>query len=79
MIYPILTYSRDSGDFTYSLKELHKHVLKAISLVYKGKLEAEFNSCIKGIQEKISAQKLGINILIDLPGSKTIVGDLPNV
>jgi pyruvate kinase len=78
MIYPILTYSRDSGDFTYSLNELHKHGLKAIRLIYKGKSEEEFNSRIKEIQEKISANKLGIDILIDLPGSKPIVGDLPN-
>ena len=78
MIYPILTYSRNSGDFTYSLNELHKHGLKAIRLIYKGKSEAEFNFRINEIQEKTREHKLDIDMLIDLPGSKPIVGDLPN-
>jgi pyruvate kinase len=76
MIYPVLTYSRDLGDFAHGLTELHKRGLKAIRLIYKGKSEAEFNLRIQEIQEKISAHRLDIDILIDLPGNKPIVGDL---
>jgi pyruvate kinase len=76
MIYPILTYSRNNGDFSYDLAALHQCGLKGIRLIYKGKSEAEFNLRIEEIQEQISHSKLDIDILIDLPGNKPIVGDL---
>jgi pyruvate kinase len=76
MLYPVLTYSRDIGDFSYDLLELYNHGLRAIRLIYKGKSEAEFNLRIQEIQDKISEHQLDIDILIDLPGNKPIVGDL---
>jgi pyruvate kinase len=78
MLYPILTYSRDSGDFSHDLAALHKCGLKAIRLIYKGKTEAEMNSRIREIQDKIRDCKLELDIVIDLPGNKPIVGGLPN-
>ncbi|MES2556309.1 MAG: pyruvate kinase [Bacteroidota bacterium] len=77
MIYPILTYSRNFGDFPHDLTELHTCGLKAIRLIYKGKSEDEFNARIQEIQEKISTEKLDLDILIDLPGKKPGVGNLP--
>lgn len=77
MIYPVLTYSRNLGDFTHDLAELYRNGLKSIRLIYKGKTEAEFNQRIKEIQEVIVAKKMEIDILIDLPGKKPIVGQLP--
>ncbi len=76
MIYPILTYSRNLGDFAHDLTALHQCGLKAVRLIYKGKSEAEFNQRIQEIQEKITEEKLDIEILIDLPGKKPIAGDL---
>jgi pyruvate kinase len=76
MIYPILTYSRNRGDFSHDLAELHKQGLKAIRLIYKGKSQAEFNQRIQEIQAEITEKNLDIDILIDLPGKKPIVGDL---
>lgn len=76
MLYPVLTYSRDLGDFSYDLKELHHAGLKAIRLIYKGKSEQEFNLRIKEIQNKLIGDGLDLDILVDLPGSKPIVGQL---
>jgi len=76
MIYPILTYSRNLGDFPFDLAELHASGLKAIRLIYKGKTEEEFNLRIKEIQEKITETDIELDILIDLPGQKPIVGNL---
>ena len=76
MICPILTYSRNIGDFSYDLTALHQCGLKGIRLIYKGKSEAEFNLRIEEIQEKIRQGNLDIDILVDLPGNKPIVGDL---
>ena len=76
MLYPILTYSRDLGDFTHNLVELHASGLKAIRLIYKGKSETDFNARIEEIQQLISENKLELDILIDLPGKKPIVGHL---
>lgn len=77
MIYPVLTYSRNLGDFSHDLSALHQRGLKAIRLIYKGKSEFEFNQRIQEIQAIINDQKLEIDILIDLPGKKPIVGNLP--
>lgn len=76
MTYPVLTYSRDLGDFGHDLAQLHQCGLKALRLIYKGKSEADFNLRIREIQEKIIEHNIELNILIDLPGSKPIVGDL---
>lgn len=77
-MYPVLTYSRDLGDFTYSLPALQQHGLKAIRLIYKGKSESDFLLRVSEIQEKISAERLNLDILVDLPGSKPIIGFLDN-
>ncbi len=76
MLYPILTYSRNLGDFPYDLAELHEQGLKAIRLIYKGKTEEEFNERILEIQQKITENGLDIDILVDLPGKKPIVSGL---
>ena len=76
MLYPVLTYSRDLGNFVYDLAELHRCGLKAIRIIYKGKSEAAFDLRIREIQEKIVEYNLDLDIMIDLPGSKPIVGDL---
>ncbi len=76
MIYPVLTYSRNLGDFSHDLTALHGYGLKAIRLIYKGKSEEAFNQRIWEIQQKIDEEKLDIDILIDLPGKKPIVGNL---
>ncbi len=76
MIHPILTYSRDLGDFTHDLTELHASGLKAIRLIYKGKSETEFNARIEEIQQIVSKNQLELDILVDLPGKKPIVGHL---
>lgn len=78
MIYPVLTYSRDLGDFTHDLVALVHHGLKAIRLIYKGKSEADFIARIAEIQELINEQDIQLDIIIDLPGSKPIVGELSN-
>lgn len=75
-MYPVLTYSRNLGDFPYDLAALHARGLKALRLIYKGKSEAEFRQRIREIQDKISGQDLDIDILIDLPGKKPIAGNL---
>lgn len=76
MLYPILTYSGDLGDFPFNLAELHNHGLKAIRLIYKGKTEAEFNQRISEIQNVLRKDNLEIDILIDLPGKKPTVRNL---
>lgn len=78
MIYPILTYSRNLGDFSTDLKDLHNCGLKAIRLIYKGKTEEEFNQRISEIQNMIEANKIELDIIIDLPGNKPTVGHLHN-
>lgn len=76
MLYPVLTYSRNLGDFSPDLAQLHSCGLKAIRLIYKGKTENEFNLRIEEIQKEINRTKINIDILIDLPGSKPTVGNL---
>ena len=78
MIYPILTYSRNLGDFSTDLKDLHNCGLKAIRLIYKGKTEEEFNQRISEIQNMIEANKIELDIIIDLPGNKPTVDHLHN-
>lgn len=76
MIYPVLTYSRDLGDFPHDLAALHARGLKAVRLIYKGKSEIAFNQRIQEVQDKIKAEKLNLDVLIDLPGKKPIAGNL---
>jgi pyruvate kinase len=76
MVYPILTYSRNLGDFPFDLSELHTLGLKAIRLIYKGKTEMEFNARINEILESIREGGIELDILVDLPGKKPIVGNL---
>jgi len=67
MLYPVLTYSRNLGDFPFDFKELYRNGLKAIRLIYKGKTELEFNQRISEIQDAFRRDGLEIDILIDLP------------
>ncbi len=76
MSYPILTYSRNPADFSYNLSALQQAGLKAIRLIYKGMSEDAFLHRLNEIQDKIVQQHLSLDILIDLPGSKPIVGQL---
>lgn len=76
MLYPVLTYSRNLGDFTHDISKLHQHGLKAIRLIYKGKTEDEFNRRIAEMQKWLSARNIDLDIWIDLPGKKPIAGDL---
>lgn len=78
MLYPVLTYSRNLGDFSPDLAELHQHGLKAIRLIYKGKSEAEFTLRINEIQKEIKDKSIDLDILIDLPGNKPTVGHFIN-
>lgn len=75
MLYPIITYSRNLGDFSIDLEELYKAGLKAIRLIYKGKTEAEFNLRINEIQKLIKEKEINLDIIIDLPGNKPTVGN----
>lgn len=78
MIYPVLTYSRNLGDFSTDLEKLQKCGLKAIRLIYKGKTEVEFNQRISEIQSLLEEKEIEIDIIIDLPGNKPTVGNLSN-
>ena len=42
-MYPVLTYSRDLGDFSHDLGALQQLGLKAIRLIYKGLSEELFH------------------------------------
>ena len=76
MIYPVLTYSRNLGDFTHDLKTLHQNGLKGLRLIYKGKTEEAFTARLEEIQGKLQKENLELDIWIDLPGKKPISGDL---
>lgn len=76
VLYPVLTYSRNLGDFSPDLAELYDHGLKAIRLIYKGKSEEEFNLRILEIQKYLDENKIDIDIFIDLPGNKPTVANL---
>jgi pyruvate kinase len=75
-MYPVLTYSRNLGDFSHDLGALQQLGLKAIRLIYKGLSEELFHERIREIQQQIREQNLDIDILIDLPGKKPAVGTL---
>lgn len=78
MLYPVLTYSRNLGDFTHNLTELYKHGLKAIRLIYKGKSESEFINRVNEIQNELLQHSLQLDIIIDLQGNKPTVGNFLN-
>lgn len=78
MGYPILTYSRDIGDFKFDLKLLSESGLKAIRLIYKGQTQETFYKRLEDIQSNIESNKIDLDIIIDLPGNKPIVGAIPN-
>lgn len=75
-MYPILTYSRKKGDFSIDLKALCSQGLKAIRLIYKGLSEQMFSERIQEIQHYIEDHGLDLDIIVDLPGKKPIVGNL---
>ncbi|MGV3611311.1 MAG: pyruvate kinase [Fluviicola sp.] len=72
----VLTYSRDLGDFKYDLVELSRKGLHGIRLINKGKTTSEFIARIKEILELAKTHELDLEILIDLPGEKALIGNL---
>ncbi len=77
-IYSILTYSRDLGDFKFDLKQLSYNGLKAIRLIYKGLSQSHFFNRLEEIQNYITSNNIELDVIIDLPGNKPIVGSIPN-
>lgn len=73
-----LTYSRDLGDFKFDLTELCKQGLHGIRLINKGKTVSEFISRIEEILELAEANNLNLEILVDLPGEKALIGNVGN-
>jgi pyruvate kinase len=73
-----LTYSRDLGDFKFDLTELCKQGLHGIRLINKGKTVGEFISRIEEILELAKTNDLNLEILVDLPGEKALIGNVGN-
>lgn len=71
-----LTYSRDIGDFPIDLAELCRKGLYGIRLINKGKTVEEMITRIKEIVELIRSNHLEIEILVDLPGEKALIGNV---
>ncbi|HEY1047144.1 MAG TPA: pyruvate kinase [Bacteroidia bacterium] len=76
MLYPVLTYSRDLGDFSVDLLQLHQNGLKALRLIYKGKSESDFLLRIDEIQNHLKQLSINLDLFIDLPGNKPCIGNL---
>ena len=73
MIKAYLTYSRDLGDFRFDLTELYKQGLHGIRLINKGKTAREF---IARILSFTKDNNLILEILVDLPGEKALIGNV---
>ncbi|MEO6302427.1 MAG: pyruvate kinase [Bacteroidia bacterium] len=73
-----LTYSRDKGDFKIDLIELSKSGLFGLRLINKGKSIEEFVDRIKEILAYSLTNKLSLDIIIDLPGEKPLIGNVAN-
>lgn len=71
-----LTYSRDIGDFQFDLNELYKQGLSGIRLINKGKTAEAFIARVKEILELRSSNNLEMDILVDLPGEKALIGNV---
>ncbi|GAA4449776.1 pyruvate kinase [Rurimicrobium arvi] len=76
MIRTYLTYSRDLGDFMPDLAQLYTQGLSGIRIINKGKTAAELISRVKEIQHYCHSRQIDIEILIDLPGEKPMIGSL---
>lgn len=73
-----LTYSRNLGDFKPDLIELSKKGLYGLRLINKGKSIAEFIARIQEILTYSQAHDLNLEILVDLPGEKPLIGNIGN-
>lgn len=71
-----LTYSRDPGDFKFDLTELSKAGLHGLRLIFKGKSTADYIERVKEILAFSRKHKLNLELLIDLPGEKAMIGNL---
>jgi pyruvate kinase len=71
-----LTYSRDLGDFKHDLIELSRKGLYGLRLINKGKSTDEFISRIEEILAYNREHNLDLQLLIDLPGEKALIGNL---
>ena len=73
-----LTYSRDLGNFKHDLIGLSKRGLYGLRLINKGKSTEEFIDRIEEILAYNRENNLNLEILIDLPGEKPLIGDIGN-
>lgn len=73
-----LTYSRNLGDFKPDLIELSKKGLYGLRLINKGKSKEEFIARIQEILTYNRVHDLNLEILIDLPGEKPLIGNVGN-
>jgi pyruvate kinase len=71
-----LTYSRNLGDFEPNLIELSKKGLHGLRLINKGKTIEEFVARIEEIRSYDQLHNLNLEILIDLPGEKALIGNV---
>lgn len=71
-----LTYSRDLGDFKFDLIELSKAGLHGLRLIFKGKSTADYIERVNEILAFSREHQLNLELLIDLPGEKAMVGNL---
>jgi pyruvate kinase len=71
-----LTYSRDAGDFKFDLKHLCENGLSGIRLINKGKTVKEFISRIAEILDYSKENGVELEILVDLPGEKALIGNV---
>ncbi len=71
-----LTYSRDLKDFQFDLVALFKQGLHGIRLINKGKTTPEFIARIEEVLELSKVNNLNLEILVDLPGEKALIGNI---
>ncbi|WP_343632940.1 pyruvate kinase [Fluviicola sp.] len=76
MIKTYLTYSRDAGDFKFDLVALSQNGLSGIRLINKGKTAEEFTDRIAEILAYGKKNNLELEILVDLPGEKALIGNV---
>lgn len=78
MIRSYLTYSRNLGDFEPNLIELSEKGLYGLRLINKGKSIEEFIARVREILTYNQVHNLKLEILIDLPGEKPLIGNMGN-
>nr|WP_294859789.1 pyruvate kinase [uncultured Fluviicola sp.] len=76
MIKTYLTYSRNLGDFKPDLVGLSEKGLYGLRLIHKGKSTEEFIARIQEILTYNQTYHLNLEILVDLPGEKPLIGNV---